>query len=46
MDGVVYKPLLGADMPTAEMVLAWHPDDATPTVARLVAVARSLKSPS
>jgi DNA-binding transcriptional LysR family regulator len=42
MEGVVYRPLAGRDVPTAEMALAWRRDETAPTVARLVAVARGL----
>lgn len=42
MEDVVYRPLAGRDVPTAEMALAWRRNETAPTVARLVAVARGL----
>lgn len=42
MEGVVYRPIAGRDVPVAEMALAWRRDETAPTVARLVAVARGL----
>jgi len=44
MEGVVYRPLAGRDVPTAEMALAWRRGETAPTVARLVAVARAVRS--
>jgi len=45
MEGVVYRPLAGRDVPTAEMALAWRREETAPTVARLVTVARGLAVP-
>ena len=46
MEGVAYRPLAGRDVPTAEMALAWRKGETAPTVARLVAVARTLPAPA
>ncbi|WP_160935223.1 LysR substrate-binding domain-containing protein [Teichococcus coralli] len=42
MEGVIYRPLAGRNMPFAEMMLAWRRGETAPTVARLIAVARVL----
>ncbi len=42
LEGVVYRPLGGQDVPTTEMALAWRKDETAPTIAQLVAVAREL----